>query len=1008
MPQCVGGDATFSGIYRHLRAMKLRVSALLGIIGILPFQVWAADLPSAGSHPAGLTPKDPYAAPSTALSCAADATVSFARCEGGICLTEAPGGVAGDHAVFKGKVESTGVTGLLVYVQQQHSKMITAVHTANALKPGGQFEITVPLPQLGSYIVSIQATRVGGNPLVISARVSRIVAPHDMTASAVTISEPADGKDHVAIHVDLEKSCRELAKVGLPKDCDLIGSQTGATTVTAVNRLASGRQITRSTNAGTEGQFNLCMPLGDGQNVIEVQVCSPALPSCVTLTSKTISFSKSEPAVRWLDFEPGHLRFAMDHWTSAKVAGAACDGELQMKWNRDRVIDTESHKMDFTQRLCPINGEYRIASQPVSGVNELTILIPGDATAREFHYTFGWGHPVWAKDVAAGVMGMHVDHGVVDRVLPGIINRFLESDQFPFLIASLLEGGEKPPTQTPPDEAVIQELAEIRGAIPACHVGGGKPTKTRVVGTVKVGAAHLDAVSMSIGKIKMDISLEHVMIPLQIFQDANRDGLPDKGFLPLRIAFKKLHLSPAIVVKNPTQILLTSETDDCTFKPATYCKHQPAIFLPGQMEGEATKGGAIVACDDAGQMGPPDLNEKCASLDIVNMQTGQLSATIIDTLNETLYCDVSTQLTYSLRHAHLPVDRDFEVLGRKFSWKSKVALDANGFKLGTNGITLSLGSSMSGDGFYYASSSSGAGAPVGHSLGLMVREDVVNQALSALVALGQPGEGLLDWTLDEKTFAAMGFDFETACNATGGKEKSPLCVLRPRLNELLGTDLTTANYYSPDQPMRITTRRAPNSPLAPHVRFRQADAGEMAVDLDIPDLELAFSAIPKDVSKSTEPVITARMTILLSFTLDKISTHAADPSQLAMNIRLRRDESRVAVMPVAGSNRTLLPDHVLVGKLRSLIGFGLDLASKPDKHIPPIKIPKSFLLPATRLSGGDDSLLSRFGLAEIQFADGKLQWGLDTFSHALTFTADPILLQRLLMNGAMQEFRWGE
>lgn len=976
--------------------MRLRVATFLGIIGILPFQVWAAD---------GL-PKDPYAAPPAGLSCPADAVVSSVRCEGDICLTEVPGGVAGDHAVFKGKVKSAGVTGLLVYVQQQHSKAVTTIAAANALKADGSFEISVPLPQLGSYTMSLQATRVGGNPLVISARTSRVIAPHDLNAAAVTISKPQAGIDHVAINVDLEKTCRELAKIGLPKDCDLIGSQTGATTVTAVNRLDSGRQIARSTNAGIEGKFTLCMPLGDGPNTIAVQVCNPALPACVLLTAQTLSFSKSEPAVRWIDSDPTQLRFAMDHWAPAKMAGATCEGEVQIEWNRERVFDANSKKVDFLQRLCPVNGEYRVASQPISGVNELSIHLPGE-TGREFHYTFGWGHPVWAKDLAAGVMAMHMDHAVVDRVLPGMINRFLESDAFPSFVASLLEGGGKAADPSPPNETAAKELAEIRGAIPACSVGTGSHSKTKVVGQVKIGSAHLESVAMTAEKIKMDVSLEHVAVPLQIFKDANKDGLPDKGFLPLRIALKKLHLSPMIVVKNPDLVLLTSETDDCAFKPATYCKHQPAIFLPGQMEGEATKGGAIVACDDAGQMGPADLHEKCASLDIVNMQTGQLSATIIDTLNDTLYCDVSTQLTYALRHAQLPVNQDFDVAGRKFSWKSDVALDAGGLTLGEEGITLSLGTLLSGGGFYYASTGPGAGAPAGHSLGLMVREDVINQALSAMVALGEPGAGLLDWTLDEKSIAVMGFDFETACAATAEKKAtSPLCILRPRLKELLGSDLATAHYYAPDQPMRITIRG--DRQLAPHVHFRQAGSGEMVVDVDIPNLELAFSAISKDTTKPDEPVITARATIMLSFTLDKISTYAADPSQLAVSIRLRRDESRVALMPVAGSNRTMLPDHVLVGQLRSLISFGLDLATQPDKQIPPIRIPKSFLLPATQLSDSDETLLSRFGLAEIQFADGRLQWGMDTFSHSLTFTADPILLQRLLMNGAMQEFRWGE
>lgn len=973
--------------------MKLRLFILLGIIGIFCSQAWAAEL-----APTASVPKDPYAAPAAGppaagLSCPADAIVTNERCEGSVCLTQAPGGVTGNTVMLKGKVSGGAFTGLLVSAQHDRTKAVTTVNAAHALKPDGQFEITVPLAQLGSYTIVIQAMRVAGPPLMMTVRVSRVIAPHNLTATAVTIAEAKSGEDHIAIAVDLEKTCRDAAKAGLPQDCDLIGSQTGATRIEAVNRMASGREIVRRTNAGSEGQFNLCMPLGDGDNVIEVRVCSPALESCKVLVTKTISFVKNEPQVRWLDSDPQHLRFAIDHWTPKKMLMSKCDGEIQIQWNHELL-----------QMLCPSNGEYRITSAPVVGVNELSIALPGE-TGREFHYTFGWGKAVWAKDVAADVMAMRIDHAVLDRDLPGVINRFLGSDQFPTLIASMLTSGTAA-SSTPPSESVTKELNAIRSAIPTCGVSASQ-SATKVVGTPKVGSARLDAVTLSENQLQLEMSLEHVMIPIQVFQDANHDGQPDKGVLPLRIAFKKLHLRPKLVFKPETaQILLTADADDCSFKSATYCKHQPVIFKPGMLEGEATKGGAIVACDDSGQLGGASLREQCTSLDIVNMQTGQLSEKILDTLNETLYCDVSSQLTYALRHARIPLTQTIPVLGRKLAWKSELTLAAGGVSITPDGIGVTLGSRVDSPGFYYTAATNtaaGNAAPTGHALGLMVREDVINQALAALTTLGNPGEGLLDWSIDEATINLMGFDFTTQCDPLKG-EPPALCQMRPTVEKLLGSDLYTANYYTKDQPLRITIRG--DRELAPHVRFRTAATGETVVDLDIPNLELSFAALAKDPAQPSTPIITARLTALLSFTLNKISTNAADPSQLALGIQLRPSESRVVIMPVAGTNRTILPDHVLVGQLRSLIAWGLEEFGKQE--LPPMTLPKKFLLPATQLSASDETLLSRLGLAEIRLGEGDLQWGLDPFSRALTVTADPTLIQRVSVGGVMQDYTWGQ
>lgn len=976
--------------------MKRHLFTLLGIIGILCSQAWAADL----------LPRDPYAAPMSGLSCPADAVVTNERCEGSVCLTQAPGGVTGNSVVLKGKASGGAITGLLVSAQHDRTKAVTTVNAAQALKADGQFEFSVPLAQLGSYTIVIQAMRVAGPPLIITARVSRVIAPHDLTAAAVSIAEPKSGEDHIAIAVDLEKSCRDAAKTGLPQDCDLMGSQTGATRIEAVNRMTSGREILRQTNTGSEGQFNLCMPLGDGDNVIEVRVCSPALASCVLLATKTIAFAKSEPQVRWIDSDPQHLRFAIDHWTPKKMPTTQCDSEIHVQWNHELKWNPVIKKDDLLQILCPVNGEYRIVSTPVVGVNELSISLPGE-TGREFHYTFGWGKAVWAKDVAADIMAMRIDHAVLDRELPGIINRFLGSDEFPKLLQTLLTTNSVSAPGTA-DTNRLTAIAAIRGEIPACKSGKQTSTAMRVIGTPSVGKVRVNEIKLESNRIAMDLTLDDVMVQVQYFKDADANGVPDQTFLPLKIGFKKLNIRPRLTLVSSTtpQLLLTSDEDDCLYKSASYCKHRPSIVQPKDFQGSIDAAGAFVKCDGDDQLATAEIKSACKSINNVDAKTGLISEQILEAFNETLYCDVSSQLTYALRHARIPLMQILPLPGRKLAWKSELVLAAGGVSINADGVGVTLGSRVESPGFYYtAGSVAGNVAPSGHAVGLAVNADVINQALAALTSLGNPGEGLLDWSIDEASIGLMGFDFTTRCDPAIVKGELPaLCQMRPTVEKLLGSDLSTANYYTKDQPLRITIRG--DRELAPHVRFRTAATGEMVVDFDIPNVELSFAAIAKDPTQAPKPIIAARLTALLSFTLDKISTHAADPSRLALSIRLRAPESRVVIMPVAGSNRTILPDHVLVGQLRSLIAWGLEEFGK--KGIDPITLPKKFLLPTTQLSESDETLLSRLGLAEIRFGEGDLQWGLDPLSRAFTVTANPALIQRLPVGGVMQEYIWGQ
>ncbi|PIR20225.1 MAG: hypothetical protein COV45_07765 [Deltaproteobacteria bacterium CG11_big_fil_rev_8_21_14_0_20_47_16] len=964
--------------------MKLPIS-IIGIVGILlGSPVWAAT--------------DSVAVPDKAPveTCQAKPLLHIKRCELDLCLDESPSGVVAGHTVITGTIKGGAAAGILAYVQNDRSKSVTHINTQKSLLADGTFEIAVPLPQLGSYTVVIQAMRLVGGPQMISARVARIQKPHDMTASAVNISQASPDADHVEVTVDLEKSCRDQAKSGAVQNCDLIGSETGATTIEVENKVSSGATVVRRSNVGAEGVYSLCMPLGNGSNVLTVKVSSAAVEPSQVLHTQTVAYNKLDPTVEWIDTTPGKLRFKIANWKPNTVS-PTCDGEVELEWNREVVVNPETGEKTRVQKICPKNGEYSVDKSPAVGINEMGIRLPGDKTGREFRYTFGWGRAVWAKDWIPSAIAMRVDGDVLNRELPNMVNAFLTSDNFAAFVSSLL-GPPKPATPDSSESDMVTLQRQVRGDIPGCTVGQKSQTTLSVTENPEIANAYVNDVKLEDNRLSMDVTLEGVTIKANYYKDAD-------NFIPLKIGFKSLRIQPQFVVVNKGEkslALLTAPEDDCQFKDESYCKHQPAIFQPKDFRGNIDGAGAFVMCDGSSNLLSEKIKDLCKSVNNVDAKYGIISSKILDALNEALYCDGSALLTTQLFRSFMPMTKDFNFLGHPYTWSMKNQVNADSLRISPDGIQVSLSSQVDGGGFYYSAAQAGANllAPKQQSFGMNIREDLINQALAALTTMGQPGEGLLDIDLDESTFALLGFDFTTEC----AKIPTPtLCNLRPIVQKFFGTDLP---MYAGDQPLRLRIRA--NRTLAPRLSVRRDEAGTSIVDFDLPNLEIQFLALPENPTDEPTSIITARFTVLLSLTVDAVQTNPKDPSQLSIVTHLRMPESHVTIMPVDGSNTTLVPDHVLVGKLRTLISWGLSEFGKEGSSLPAITIPKSFALPNGALTGSSTSLLARFGLSEIELGDGHLKLAADPFGHSISIAATPIILQTLTQQGVTTTHRWGE
>lgn len=817
-----------------------------------------------------------------------------------LCLDTPPGGVLTDRVTIRGRVNlaSPSYAGLLLSAQHDQTKQTVTLPTAGIVDTDGRFVVSLPLAQLGSYTVVVQALRMDGAPAVESTRVSRVETPNVAAATlAIEPAPDADGviaQEHATVVVDLLPQCEQ---------CDRIGSETGAVTVVVDNVMQGGgvtRHVARRTDVGSDGVYRICMPLAAGANHLTARVCDPSQTdetTCPALPTKTVQ-ARTEPlAIEWREptetvsvidattVQPLHVAFAVH----GMAAPASCDpstAPVTIQWN---------HAVEVG--LCPANGEYRSTHAPVVGVNLAIVRVKSGATSIEQPIVIGWGalrsatklhqtpQRAWLDDALTLGLSQHL----LGDVARPLLNHFLQSEQMGALLQQIFDGRGSAVTATPASQQTDARQAAIRAALPHCADTGG-PTDMRIelAEPPAVGDANVTQIALQDRAIQLAVEFRHVKILLRYFHDANHDGEPDGPVLPLKVAFERLRLAPRIEwqgTDTPT-VLLTAATTDCEYRAASYCTGAPAVLVPTQYQGEASPSGLFVVCDMEEQHVPDAYREACAALNRVNEQTGLLSGQILEAVNTMAYCGGSTVLTDLARQGLPKLELPLPTVdGREWKLPVQLRMDLLKSRVSSRGIWAriatnvhrALGVGEDRDYGYFAPLQPPPVPTETAALNLRdvsanLLQDLLNQ-VAAVVAIAPDRHGQggpLDWDLHEGLLQQWGIDFQhcgvrPADAASDAVTDSPLCPLRPRVGKLLGSALTDQNYLPANQPLLLKVRGSRR--LAPRVtlwhgeipvpRVHDTDPPmtrpAQLVDVIVPDLAVTLYALDTDPKQPLDP-----------------------------------------------------------------------------------------------------------------------------------------------------------
>ncbi|MBI2343564.1 MAG: hypothetical protein HYV02_04450 [Deltaproteobacteria bacterium] len=1049
------------------------------------------------------------------------------HCEAGsgfLCVNTPPGGVVDDQVVVTGLIDRANFpfAGLKVVVQHTETNMIQELPAETAVDADGAFAIEVPLTQLGAYTIILQALRAGGEPVMAQVAVSRVIAPNGKAAAvemtpAPDVSGPVMASA-VQLDLDLLPECER---------CDLIGSETGGVLISVVNTITTSQgalqQVERKTDIGVDGRFHLCIPVGLGENHLDIVACNAATgfvrPQCAVVPPVTFSAETGRPVITMHEpasagttispvapDEPLEIRFAVEGLTN----GAMCEEQVEWRWNREPAV-----------ALCPAaDGFYHVTLTPTTGINLGVIHVDDQDFPMEESIILGggtvkspWQGPgvtkadgaLWERD--ALTVGLRQQ--LLTETLRTLLNHFLASDQSQQLIQQLVHRPVVSPqgsTGTAPvDSARAEALAAIRAEIPGCKTTGGlSDLQLEFVEPPEIGemevtqmrlvddAVHLTVVASPRAGEKVALGM-HV----RLFRDGDRDGRPDGPVLPLKLGFRKLALYPRIQLQRhePPIVLLTAETTNCDYQDPLYCTERPALLLPKNFVGSVTGSGGFVLCDHEDQLVSSSEAEGCADLNILNTQTGLLSGQVLDGLNEMLYCTGSSQLTYALREGgrHLRVrvgcgpfppaspgeievvlplwDCDAGILrDRQIDMPLGLDLVQRLMHLSDRGISLPMATRVGSASWYRQRPADVQRPTLGYlvdndapqmpaDLGLAgsrdlfvgLSERLINQLLFFFAMAGDPssGQGLLDWDLHEPFFRANGIDLTAVCDALDPMSPeaaavSTLCQVRPRVKELLGSALTTYEYFPPNQPLMVRVRGSRT--MVPHVRFFSAEVPEAIaeettpttyrtgtfIDLQVPDLALSFYALETDPAGAPDaygnlpmllddagaprihslrpdladpfdgPIVRATMTFLLPLELSPLLPDPEEPSQLRLMLRTNPALTRLQFRVAPGDNNTIIPDTSLLSNLREKLLTGLSLFASEEDAIT-LPIPKRLVMTPEDPTTSDD-LLALLGVQEWRLAKEGLALAIDPGGDFLTMSANFHVVQQLVVGGEMVEW----
>lgn len=1039
---------------------------LLGLFLITPFHAKAFDALEAMNF---LALKDAAQedrsvnAPPQSTGCGHGAMMPVKNCDVGsgfLCVNTPPFSTVETAVTLKGTIDikNNTLSTLSVSVQNEYTNEFRNLNfgspdatdncwSSNAnycIDKDGMFAIKVPLgDKLGPYTILVSATRTNGRPVSDKLRISRVTAPN-LAKSDIKVT---NNKTSVVLAIDLLHSCQF---------CDFVGVSTGGVTATIKNliRTSDGgtKHVTEKTNVASSGIFSVCLPIERGSNNITVSVCNAATgydtENCPSVALDPISSEESGNGIIWTQPPKDFYSADIDPTVtlSFKLPGTAptsCEETVtRLLFNR------ESEK-----RLCPgPDGTYKVELEPSTGINIGIIRTQEDS----YPFAFGWGEMVSPFGDNGAIKphndraittagGFALDQSLLSGTARGIVNNYLRSDEFRELIRKLPEmmSGNRSG-----DKGASDEINRIQREIPKCEAASETESGIgfKISKEPKLDLIEIPQIGFKQDTISLVLNAENLKLWAQAFIDHDNDGKPDKRALPLKIGFRKI-FSPIDITVNrsgaKTLFLLTGPSTDCAYKKQHACEGKPAILVPKDFIGNALPGGAFVACDT-------DVDSDCVGVNMLNAQTALISTTVLDAINNLLYCKGSAVLTYIIREKMKQVDIPVDFIpGRK--WTVPVGLDllTNKFNVSDKGIWGTAPALVGSDGFYsgfpkdlrdpgtgfirrpvLASQpelASRSGLSGGFDIGIAVGEDLINGLLFILTE--QNGEGLLDWDYNEIFLKQIGFDAVKECDEF--KPKSPddtpstLCSLRPRVGELLGSTLTANNYFPQKYP--VTMRIKGNRRLPPRIGFFNV-AGKQYLDIQIGEADIIFYALqtepdadrygnlkvrlgpdgnplilsmnPADPDPENGPIIRFKLSAQVALEISRVFTDPDDPSRLAVTIRTEPALSKIVFRPVAGGNATVIPDSSLISALNEKINYGINIYADPKKQIK-FGLPKGLSFGG---SSGSPDQFSALGLEKISFGNDGLQLNVESSQEYIDLLFKLIFTQTLTYGGQKQTF----
>lgn len=595
-----------------------------------------------------------------------------------LCVdTPTAGTTAGDVTVTgRASLLEHAFAGLHVVAQHDATKTLTPVDTAHVVQPDGHFQFTVPLPQLGDYTIVVQGLRVSGAPAVERIQISRVMAPQPARAQVHLTPDPqatagSIAAESVQLHLDLLPTCEQ---------CDFLGSRTGATTIFVTNVITetngSTRRIERRTDLGSDGQYQLCVPVVPGANRVEIVTCNAATGADPAHCPRAplLNFTVRDPRPRITLVEPQSAEIAiLEAKTVSRVAFAArvenlppsatgtCDDTVTLHWNRAAPV-----------ALCAgSDGLYRAQLKPQTGINLGTLRVrsgPHDVVEQTFTVAWGELHSPWGADGRLqgddawwyrDALTIGVRQEFMAQTVREVVNHVASSDRFARFLQGMLDanlGGAGSETAT--TARVNQQLATIQQGICPGSGSGGAHMTMQLVEPPLIGGFEITRITFVQDEMRFEITVRDLKILARYFRDDNRDGQPDDAFIPLKIAFEHLLLYPKIRLERGEhpRVLLTADTSDCDYLGEKYCRHVPAVVIPQNFIGAATAARGFVMCDHTEQAVSDEIAALCHGLNVTNAQTGLLSQGVLDALNDAFYCSGSAALTFLFREGASDLD----------------------------------------------------------------------------------------------------------------------------------------------------------------------------------------------------------------------------------------------------------------------------------------------------------------------------------------------------------------